>query len=102
MTATTISILLNIGSLVLGFGAWGWAVLAIRGRKAAAYRNVVFSFCLCAVSLVMQLFEVRNRALQGDFAAIEDTIGAVVFAAVVLVAVTVVLNLAALVKARKK
>ena len=103
MTPIQISTMFSIGSLVLGFSAWILGILAITRLKAYfSYANTLFSFSLCAVSLLLQLFEVQNRVSIGDYAAIEDTIGAVNIAAVVLVFVTIGLNTVAFIKARKK
>ena len=103
MTSLQISLVLNIGSLVLGVGSWFFAILSITTPKAIkAHRNTVSSFFFCVLSLVFQLFEVSNRANIGDYAAIEDTIRAVLIASVVLITVTVALNAVALVKAEKK
>ena len=94
---------LNVGSLVLGVGAWLFAGLAIAAPNAlASCKRSRWSFCLCAVSLVFQLLEVYNRTRIGDFSAIEDTIRAVVFASVTLLAVTVFLNAAAWIKGKKR
>ena len=46
--------------------------------------------------------EVNRRVLLGDYAAIEDTIRAVVIASVALVVITIILNVVALVKAKNK
>jgi len=103
MTAIFISTLHNLGSLALGFCAWGLGICAIRSRRSrSAYGFSFGSFCACAVSLVLQLLEVQNRVRIRDFAAIEDTIRAVILAACVLLSVTVFLNTAALIKAAKK
>jgi len=96
MTSLAISMLLNVGSLVLGTASWLFGFLAIRASCPGRYPNSVISFILCAVSLFCQLGEVCNRAAVGDFAAIGDTIRAVLLAAAVLVIVTAALNLAAL------
>ena len=95
--------MLNIGSLILGACAWLFAGLAIRTSKAfTSHRNTLVSFSLCAIALVIQLFEINRRVLLGDYAAIEDTIRAVLIASVVLCATTIILNVVALIKARKK
>lgn len=95
--------MLNIGSLILGACAWLFAGLAIlTPNVSASHRNTFTSFSLCAISLVMQLFEINRRVLLGDYAAIEDTIRAVLIASVTLVSVTIILNLVALAKAKKK
>ena len=59
-------------------------------------------FFLSTISLVFQLFEINRRVILGDYAAIEDTIRAILIASVVLVSVTIILNLVALVKAKNK
>ena len=95
--------MLNIGSLILGACAWLFAGLAISTPKASAsHRNTFASFSLCAISLMLQLFEINRRVLLGDYAAIEDTIRAVLIASVVLVFVTIILNLVAIAKAKNK
>ena len=95
--------MLNIGSLILGACAWLFAVFAIATSKAfISYRNTSVSFSLCVISIVFQLFEVNRRVLLGDYAAIEDTIRAVLIASVALVLITIILNLIALVKAKKR
>lgn len=97
-----VSITLNIGSIVLGLGAWSFACMAIASKKTKIpHRFSVISFSMCIISLVFQLFEINNRVNIGDFAAIEDTIRAVIMAAVVLVVVTIVLNVVALFKNKK-
>lgn len=103
MTLIQISIILSIGSLALGLSAWILGILAIiRPKASVSYANTVCSFSLCAVSLLLQLFEVQNRVKIRDYAAIEDTIRAVIIAAVALVFVTFALNIVAFAKARKK
>ena len=95
--------LFNIASLVLGICAWVLALLAIMTSKAVtAHRNTVLSFSSCVLALVFQLLEIHRRVSIGDYSAIEDTIEAIVSAAVVLSVVTVVLNVVALVKVRMR
>ena len=90
----------NVGSIILGLIAWTFADLAI-AKHNHAQRFTTISFSACCLSLVLQLLEVSNRVNLGDYAAIEDTIRAVLFAAVILVVVTVVLNVVALVKSSR-
>ena len=95
--------MLYIGSLILGACAWLFAGLAIATSKAyTSHRNTLVSFGLCAISLVFQLFEINRRGFLGDYAAIEDTIRAVLIASVALVSITMILNLVALAKAKNK
>lgn len=83
----------NIGSLVLGIGAWVFAALAITAPGISkAYKRSFLSFSLCAASLLLQLTEISRRIHIGDLAAVMDTVGAIVIAAAVLIIVTVILN----------
>lgn len=95
--------MLNIGSLILGVCAWLFAGMAITTSKAhTSYRKTLVSFSICAISIVLQLFEINRRVLLGDYAAIEDTIRAVLIASVVLVFITIILNFVALAKTKNK
>lgn len=95
--------MLNAGSLILGVGAWFFAVLAIRAAKApASYKNTFASFGLCVTSLMFQFFEVNKRVRLGDYSAIEDTMGAVLVGSVALVSVTMILNLVAVARAKRR
>ena len=95
--------MLNVGSIILGVCAWLFGGLAITTRKAlTSHRNTLVSFSLCVLSLVCQLFEINRRVLLGDYAAIEDTIQAILIASVVLVAISFILNLVASMKAKNK
>ena len=55
----------------------------------------------CAGALLSQLMDVKRLVLLGDWAALLDTVDVVVFAAVVLTAVTTVLNLLAVIHKRR-
>lgn len=85
-------------SLFLGLGAWGLGIAALNGRSPG--RTAAGSFCLCACALLLQIAEVAHRVEVRDFSAVEDTIGAILVASVILVAVTVILNGLALWRAR--
>lgn len=102
MASYELSMLINGVSLLCGVAAWVFAVLAILAPTAAvAYRHTVVIFGCCVTALVCQLLEIAHRAGAGDWAAIEDTVRAVLVAAVVLTVSTVALNVAALVRAKK-
>ena len=95
--------MLNIGSLAFGTLSWILAALAITASDVTiAHRNTIFSFGFCTSSLVLQLCEMSRRVRLGDYAAVEDTIRAVLIASVVLVAVTFILNFIALAKSKRK
>ena len=102
MTGIQISIMISISSLILGFGAWLFGILAIsRASGSSSTPNTVISFSFCSASLLLQLFEIQNRVNINDYAAISDTIGATLFAAIILVLVTIILNIIAVMKLRK-
>lgn len=86
------SIFHNLASILLGITAWALPVICLmrRGRWELLCCGSWFS---CVLSLYFQLREVLHRVDIGDLSAVMDTIGAVVFCAAVLMAVTLVLNL---------
>lgn len=91
----------NLLSLALGLLSWGFACAAI-GRRGG-YGLCFGSMTLCSAALWLQLKELQNVIiLRDDYAAACDTIDAVVFAAAVLVVVTVALNGIALLRRRKR
>lgn len=102
MKPLQISMLFNIGSILLGICSWFFAGYALASQKVRiSYRRSFLSFLCCMISLVFQVFEIGNRVAVRDFAAIGDTINAVMIASVALLTVTVFLNMAAMRKAKK-
>ena len=85
---------LNIASIFLGLVAWA-IPLALVLRRQSGRGGIMASGTACSAALLLQLGEIAHRAAIDDYSAIADTIGAIVVAGVVLVAVTAVLNLAA-------
>lgn len=92
---------LNIGSLLLGLAAWVLPIVAISSKKSRPGLSAL-SFALCSISLTFAIFYNQYLVEIRDWSAIEDTHGAVTFAAAVLMAVTVVLNVIAAVKRHRK
>ena len=90
----------NIGSLVLGLAAWILPLLAV-GKSYRFALCCVGSLSCCAVSLLMQLLEIKRRVHLSDWSALLDTMDAVVLAAVVLICGVIVTNLLALFGFRK-
>lgn len=100
------SMIYNLGSICLGLAAWMFGYWAIRrtiikNDIKASYACSITSFAMCIVSLLLQLLEVGNRVDMEDLSAIYDTINAIIFAAKVLISVTLVLNIVAWNRARK-
>ncbi len=99
----SVSTLLTAGSLLLGLAAWalplarpGWVLR--RGGRGESLS--LLSGLACALSLTLQLLEIRHRVALQDWSALLDTLGPLTQAAVTLVAVTFLLNLAALAAVR--
>ena len=91
----------NLGSLILGLAAWGLPFLAI-GKKDRFGLCCLGSFGCCILSLLLQLFEVKNRVNLEDWSALMDTVHAVTLAAVIMVVVMVVCNLFALLRSARR
>ena len=87
--------ILNLLSLLLGLASWALGIAAL-ARKDARFSAA--GFCLCAAALAGQIFYTQHLAAIRDWAAIEDTHGAVTAAAAVLLAGNVLLNLPVLAK----
>jgi len=83
----------NLLSFLLGLAAWGFGLAA--ALKPAGRWLSHASFLACGISLVLQLAEVRRRVGLQDWAALLDTMDAVLPAAGILLAVTAGLNLTA-------
>ena len=93
------SMYFNLLSIGLGLLAWSLPVIYLWRKNRREFFTCGSLVCV-VFSIYFQLREVLNRVRMGDFAAIEDTIHAVVFAATVLIVVTLVLNIAAWCKKR--
>jgi len=89
--------LLNWGSLLLGLASWG---LPLAGFFRREYRKALTfsSFIACILSLLLQVCSVLHWVNKEDFTTLADTMCFVMLAAVVLVAGTVVVNLAVFMK----
>ena len=84
----------SLVSLSLGLVSWVLPIAYLFIKKRREFFTCGSLTCV-AFSLFFQLREVLNRVHMRDFAAIEDTIGAVCFCAAVLVWVTLILNILA-------
>ena len=86
-------------SLVLGLVSWMLPIVYLFVKKRRDFFTCSSLTCV-VVSLYFQLREVARLTDQGDWSSIEDTIHAVVFAAGVLIFVTLILNILAWCKKR--
>ena len=97
---SSISYSLNLASILLGIAAIVFAIHSVQVKGCLIC--CIASLSLCCISILCQLFQLKRLAAIGDWAAIEDTIGARCFAAVVLLSMVMILNIAALLRGRKK
>ncbi|MFY0517802.1 hypothetical protein ACOMCU_08200 [Lysinibacillus sp. UGB7] len=88
--------LLNIGSLVLGLIAWIIPVVNLMRYEKHGHSKwgglAILSISACAISLCFQIFYNYHLVKIEDWSALMDTMGAVAFAAAILVIVTILLN----------
>ena len=100
-----LSTFFSLLSIICGAAALALPVIALARRKNALPFAAV-SMGLCAFSLLGQIFEyntrVNTRVNVQDWSALLDTSYAVLFCAAVLVALTLVLNIAACLRAMKQ
>lgn len=82
----------NFGSLMLGLVSWVFPFLAIR-KKYRFGLCCLGSFGCCILSLLLQLFEMKNRVNLEDWSALMDTMHAVTLAAVVMIVVMLICNM---------
>lgn len=93
--------MLNLGSLILGLLAWTFGAVSIGWRKRSREMSLG-SFTCCGTSLIFQFCEIDRRTDISDYAAIEDTIEGIIYCAALLLAVTIILNFAAILRHRRK
>ena len=91
----------SVVSLSLGLVSWVLPITYLFIKKCRAFFTCGSLLCV-VFSLYFQLREIMRLTNKGDWSSIEDTIHAVVFAATVLIVVTLVLNIAAWRKKAKK
>lgn len=94
--------MLNLGSLLLGIIAWVVPFLAMKYPLKKCINFIIFSFSACIASLCLQLFEINNSVQIEDWSAIMDTIGTLIWVAVILAVITIILNIISLVICTKK
>lgn len=96
-----LSAFFSVLSIICGAAALALPVITLARRKNALPFAAV-SMGLCAFSLLGQIFEYNTRVNVQDWSALLDTSYAVLFCAAVLVALALVLNIAACLRAMKQ
>ena len=85
-------------SLILGIVAWMIGVITIWKRSVA---GMFAGLSLTLVAALLPLYDLRRYLYSGDCGGAEDIIGGILFGEIVLIAVTILLNLAALLRMKK-
>lgn len=98
--SSSVSYLYDICSIILGLAAIVFAVHSVQVKGCLICCTATAT--LTGISLLCQLLELKRLAGIGDFSAIDDTLGARCFAAGVLLAAVLILNLCALLRGKKK
>ena len=93
---------MNAGALVLGLAAWGLGAAAIGRKGGRAPWYSAGSFAACSASLCLELYYQAHLATIEDVSAFLDTADATAMCAGVLLAVTLVLNVLALMRHAQK
>lgn len=88
--------LLNVGSIGLGLVAWFLPIICLLQIKNIAFKKwgllTCLSFSACAIALIFQMYYNYYLVKIEDWSALLDTTEAVIFAASVLLSVTILLN----------
>ena len=85
----------NIGSILLGLAAWAIPLIQLARVRNGGGWDLVASFSLALLSLILQFFEIKVRVNEGDWSALMDTVPAQCMVVVLFSSVTVLLNIAA-------
>lgn len=93
---------LNLGSLLLGILAWALPATALLRKPIgkSLMRTILFSLGACSLALLMQIGYQNHLVNIGDWTALEDTSGALLWVSTVLVLVSLLLNGLLLARAR--
>ncbi|MDO4286995.1 MAG: hypothetical protein Q4C40_04645 [Eubacteriales bacterium] len=83
---------MSIASLILGLIAWCIPSVLMNSRISSALLTGSSFFC-CGFAVILQFIDIKGFVMAGDLPAIEDTIGMMMFASVVVVIVTAALNM---------
>lgn len=100
------TVLLNLGSLVLGILAWVLPIINLMRSRKHVHRNWValsiMSISASATSLYLQIIEINHRVKLADWSALMDTMGALAFVSAILLIVTIILNVMTLIVYRSR
>jgi len=87
-------VLFSVGSIISGLIAWGipiWQISYANSGKIAI--SIISSLGFTLISLMIQFLNIANEVHTGDWAAIEDTIDALIVVIILFVAISMFLNI---------
>lgn len=96
-------VMFSVGSIIAGLVAWGmpiWKITFSKVKKSNYFS--MLSFGVALISLMFQFVDIAREVHTRDWAAIEDTIDALVIVVILFVCITLLLNVIAEVKTSKK
>lgn len=100
------SVVLNLGSIILGLLAWILPVVNLIRFEKNSRRNwaalSMISLSACAISLSFQIFNINHLVKIEDWSALMDTTSAVALVSTVLLIVTILLNVITLIVYRAR
>lgn len=92
----------SVWSILLGLLSWMvpiWFISCAKSERTGA--AVLASFGMAAGSLIVQFIDIANEVYTGDFSALLDTMQALIVVIVLYIALTLLLNIVMVRKARK-
>lgn len=86
-------VLFSVGSIIAGLIAWGIPIWQISyANSGGIVISIISSLGFTLISLMIQFLNISNEVHTGDWAAIEDTIDALIVVIILFVFITMFLN----------
>lgn len=86
-------VLFSVGSIIAGLIAWGIPIWQISyANSGGIVISIISSLGFTLISLMIQFLNIANEVHTGDWAAIEDTIDALIVIIILFVSITMFLN----------
>lgn len=87
-------VLFSVGSIIAGLIAWGIPIWQIsHANSGGIVISIISSLGFTLISLMIQFLNIANEVHTGDWAAIEDTIDALIVVIILFVSITMFLNI---------
>jgi len=87
-------VLFSVGSIIAGLIAWGIPIWQISyANSGGIVISIISSLGFTLISLMIQFLNIANEVHTGDWAAIEDTIDALIVVIILFVSITMFLNI---------